>query len=95
MVLPRNPICPPEPDVSRVDFDKSGPRSGPNYRSSGLFLLDFIEIWGEFWCPGEDSNLHILAKPAPEAGASTNSATWAGVVKAAPKHSGSGCQRVE
>ena len=29
------------------------------------------------WCPGEDSNLHDRRSLAPEASASTNSATWA------------------
>ena len=50
--------------------------------SSGLFLRHHKKppfMGGFLWCPGEDSNFHWLSQHAPEACASTNSATraWA------------------
>jgi hypothetical protein len=40
-------------------------------------------VGNPIWCPGEDSNLHGGYPLAPEASASTNSATRAGHAKAA------------
>ena len=36
-----------------------------------------VPIFDREWCPEEDSNLHGVAPPPPEDGASTNSAIWA------------------